>query len=138
MDELLKSLPVALQYVVLAFVGLGIAVRLLQNFIKGWNEGASREPVRTEVKTGNIVAVSTATLADMRPMEEAARKLDVAADTLAGLSDRLADLAPLVPMLKEIGDDIVRLLEIIERQDRDARERAAYEKGVREGRHHKD
>lgn len=118
MEELLKSLPPALQYVIMGGVGVGIGLKLLQNVIKGWNEKA--EASHADVQKGNIVAVSTATLADMRPMEEASRRLGAAADTLAGLSGHLEDLVPIVPMIKDIGEDVARLLALIEKQGHEA------------------
>lgn len=120
MEELLKSLPQALQYVVLALVGLGLAGRLIQNVVKGWREASESDAAHADVGRGKIVAVSTATLADMRPMEEAAKKLGVAAETLGSLSVNLAGLLPLVPMLKEVAEDLARLLSIIEKQARQA------------------
>lgn len=135
MDEFLKSLPLALQYVVLGFVGLGLAGRLLQNIVKGWNES---EAPKADAGKGRIVAVSTATLADMRPMEEAARNLSLAAETLGRLTERLAGLTPLVPLLKDVAEDLARLLEIIERQDQDARDRKIFEEGRRAGLHERE
>lgn len=135
MEEFLKSLPLALQYVVLGFVGLGLAGRLLQNIVKGWNES---DVSKAEAGKGRIVAVSTATLADMRPMEEAASRLSVAAETLGSLSERLAGLLPLGPLLKDIAEDLACLLEIIERQDQDARDRKIFEEGRRAGLHERE
>lgn len=135
MDEFLKSLPLALQYVVLGFVGLGLAGRLLQNIVKGWNEP---DGAKAETEKGKIIAVSTATLADMRPMEEAARHLSAAAKTLGSLSERLAGLLPLVPLLKDVADDLARLLEIVERQDQDARDHKIFEEGRRAGLHERE
>lgn len=135
MDEFLKSLPLALQYVVLGFVGLGLAGRLLQNIVKGWNES---ERPKAATGKGRIVTVSTATLADMRPMEEAAQNLAVAAETLGCLSERFAGLLPLVPLLKDVAENLGRVLEIIERQDRDARDRKIFEEGRRAGLHERE
>lgn len=118
MEELLKSLPPALQYVIMVSVGVGIGFRLLYNVIKGLNDKTDASPA--EIKKGNIVAVNTATLADMRPMEEASKRLGAAADTLAGLSGHLEDIVPIVPMIEDIGRDVAKLLAIIERQDREA------------------
>lgn len=134
MDEFLKSLPLALQYVVLGFVGLGLAGRLLQNILKGWNESEGSKAVGK----GKIAAASTAVSGEMRPMEETARHLSAAAETLGSLSERLAGLSPLVPLLKDVAEDLARLLEIIERQDQDARDRKIFEQGRRAGLHERE
>ena len=122
MDELLKSAPLWVQYVVLGFVGVGIAAKLLQNLWRGM-----QEPVSADVKTGNIVALNTATLADMSAVREAGVELSRNAGLLRALSEGLPELSQIGSIVRDSNTKISEALEALHRMEISAARREGVE-----------